>query len=346
MKLRILSIFTLFVLSAVSVLADEPPLYQDGAPSISGAIIVNGRQIEAPLPYIRGDEGNVMVPLSAIARELGISVEWRRETRGILLGGHLEIWPGQTQMHVGGTFTRNFGPAPEIIDGHTFVSLPFFGYGLNGFTAQVEYGNILINTAVSEPEPPADEPEPEEAEVYEADYSEDIFGEAGELQPPSEFARARGVITEIREFDAAEGSIIVSIEDSYLGVSRSNLIIDSNTILLLGDELEIGTAVIGFYDATLPSPLIYPPRHRAVVVSTRVHETQMGRFDGEFLRGYRMIYILPCNETEIVFQSGEAFYGDLSELEGRAMIITHDPMDMSVPFTITPEKIIILFERD
>jgi hypothetical protein len=168
--------------------------------------------------------------------------------------------------------------------------------------------------------------------------------EADEVQPLSEFARARGVITEIGEFEAAEGSIIVSIKDSYLGVSRSNLIIDNNTILLLEDELETGASIIGFYDATLPAPLIYPPQHRAVVVSTRVYETQMGRFDGEFLRGYRMIYILISDdmEMEIVFQNGEAFYGDLSELEGRAMVIIHSPTDMAVPFAIVPEKIIVL----
>jgi len=85
-----------------------------------------------------------MVPLRAVAEALGFSVEWREADRSVVLGGNTEIWIGQTQFYVDNYFSGTFGPPPEITDGYTFVSLPFFNYVLNGLDARIVDGIIVI----------------------------------------------------------------------------------------------------------------------------------------------------------------------------------------------------------
>ena len=147
MATAIVFFVTAMVILPNSVSADLPPgRLVNGAATIYGDILVNGEQIQSPMPYVRGAEGNIMVPLRAAVEALGISVEWREDDQRILIGGNTEIWVGQTQFYVGTYFAGHFGPPPEISDGHTFVSLPFFNYALNGFHAEIVDGTISIDT--------------------------------------------------------------------------------------------------------------------------------------------------------------------------------------------------------
>jgi len=118
----------------------------DGASSINGSVKVNDEIIEAPSVYIRDHEGNVMVPLRAVVEALGMSVEWRVDSWSILIGGNLVLWPDEVRYRVIDTNTSGeFGPAPEIREGRTFVSLPFFNFLLPDCQAKIEDGFVVVD---------------------------------------------------------------------------------------------------------------------------------------------------------------------------------------------------------
>jgi hypothetical protein len=139
------------------IMANVPSGALDGAQSINGDIIVNGELIESPSPYIRGDEGNIMVPLRAILEALDLAVDWRPTDRSILIDGAVEIWIGDAQYHIDGVPAGDFGPPPEIFGGSTFVSLPFFNFVLSGLQAEVVEGAIVID-ALTPTQPSNDTP--------------------------------------------------------------------------------------------------------------------------------------------------------------------------------------------
>ena len=109
----------------------------------TGEIVVNGTQITAPKPSVT--EGVIMLPLRQIAEALGLGIEWQSADSSISIGETYTIWIGQAQISTdGGASTREFGPAPEIIEERTYVPISFFNYGLTGYSAAVESGKVII----------------------------------------------------------------------------------------------------------------------------------------------------------------------------------------------------------
>ncbi|MCL2167270.1 MAG: ABC transporter substrate-binding protein, partial [Clostridiales bacterium] len=79
---------------------------------------------------------------------LGLDVTWKGNDRSVTIGDTYVLWIGKPQISTdGGLSTREFGPAPEIIDGRTYVPISFFNFGLTGFSASVVDGKVIVNTA-------------------------------------------------------------------------------------------------------------------------------------------------------------------------------------------------------
>ena len=155
-KTRIALILVLVVLMtlgmATGVFASEQaePQEPPGKSAFTnGLIMVNGVEINAPGPSVT--EGVIMLPLRPIAEELGFTVVWHEGDRRIELSdGRIQsyvLWIGQALLSSdGGISTREFGPAPELIGGSTYVPLPLFNYGFAGMTATIEEGTVVIES--------------------------------------------------------------------------------------------------------------------------------------------------------------------------------------------------------
>ena len=194
----------------------------------------------------------------------------------------------------------------------------------------------------------------------------------------------RGVIKEINPFyqhtengrAAVEGKYYVLVtnssftmldngafEEVYFG--SVNFIIDQNTLFYPRVDLEVGLPVTGFYDTNLPITRIYPPQHHARVMITghlffdptnRIGSYFVDYFDMD-LESYKNNIRLVINEnyrlqaeTEIIFEDGSPFEGNISELGNRTLLVLSGPLPSLIPgaeptqMTITnPYKIIILF---
>ena len=130
---------------ASSISADNPNLPLGQTAYTTDEIIVNGVEIEAPRPSLT--DGVIMLPLRPIVEELGFDIFWDGNERRIDIGENYMLWIGQPKFSQdGGLTTREFGPAPEIIDGRTFVPISLFNYGFAGYSAKIEAGKVIINT--------------------------------------------------------------------------------------------------------------------------------------------------------------------------------------------------------
>jgi len=185
-----------------------------------------------------------------------------------------------------------------------------------------------------------------------------------------EFMSFTGTIVEIRPFYefgaeggvAVEGKFFVLVEgitdiDGYTPIV--NFRVDESTLLLADKELEVGMVVIGFYETSLPMLMIYPPQYHARVLvaesflanpDTLFGGVYVDRVDENWVAQNHPypLQIQLEDDTEIVFEDGTRFTGELSELENRSLVILFGIMTRVAPGGtnfVVAEKIIILFER-
>ena len=107
-------------------------------------ILVNGTVITAPNAFML--DGMVMVPLRAIAQELGYEVNWDTTLKSVRLGVAIHVWVGSTEVHIGRMAPQTISQAPVIVGSSTFVPLDFFRViGVNNaysFEGQIVIDNI------------------------------------------------------------------------------------------------------------------------------------------------------------------------------------------------------------
>ena len=170
-----------------------------------------------------------------------------------------------------------------------------------------------------------------------------------EEEPIADFMSVSGTIQEINLLyepsdDRKEpGEYMVLIESNG---SLTNFHVDHLTALFLDGEMEVGMAVTGFFDANMPMIMIYPPRHHArVLVSDSFGTVYVDRFDADFVADSHPLQLVINESTEIMFQDGQAFEGELTELENRILAVFVESTADTSPALITPSMVVVLFER-
>jgi hypothetical protein len=117
-------------------------------PNLNGEIVVNGKIIEAQSPYwLNWGYGGavVMVPLRAVAEELGYDVSWNAALESVQLGNSIQLWIGNCEVQSGRMAPIELIAEPVILDNKTFVPLDFFRDVL-GQSAYVFEGQLVIET--------------------------------------------------------------------------------------------------------------------------------------------------------------------------------------------------------
>jgi len=167
-----------------------------------------------------------------------------------------------------------------------------------------------------------------------------------------EFLSFTGTVKEIRPYVEFNGEEPAEVEGKFYVLVEGtpaegedaplvNFLADENSVILLeGVDLAglakpdglAGLEVTGFYESALPTLMIYPPQYHALVIGPS-EGAAVGRFDLESDQISGQI----SEDTEIIFQNGDPFEGELSGLAKRRMAI------VSSEDTIT--KIVVLFER-
>ena len=163
------------------------------------------------------------------------------------------------------------------------------------------------------------------------------------------FLSVTGVVTGIEEQDVRT-QVEISLPDADRE-AKAFLNIDSRTVFVFDDELEVGDTVTAWYLANAPMILIYPPQYTAVVVvsgAPGATSVLVDRFfpmagqDGLYLaQGGGLAFRVGPN-TEIILADGTDFsHGDFA---GRRIALVYTIATRSLPAQTTAEKLIVLFE--
>jgi hypothetical protein len=176
-----------------------------------------------------------------------------------------------------------------------------------------------------------------------------------EVRPFYDFTATGEVVVEGKFFVLVEGDV-----DAEGNTPLVNFFVNEGSLLLVDGDIAVGKTVIGFYDSSLPTPMIFPPQFQARVLVAKPYLSDspilygslagvyVDRFDADLKAFYYPWQLIIGEETEIIFEDGAAFSGDIDELANRALVVLYDVSSLPLGGTtvmVTPYKIVILFER-
>lgn len=155
----------------------------------------------------------------------------------------------------------------------------------------------------------------------------------------SNFNSYTGKVKSIKKSETQKGKKIVVVEGKQGG--EAHFIIDENTYFVNDKEIEEGLSITGYYDATRPMIMIYPPQYAvdAVVVGDIEESIKVDLFDGNLVSKDNQLKIKVDKNTEVISQDGTKFQG---ELKNKNLLVIYDIATKSIPAQAKPIKVVVL----
>lgn len=127
--------------------------------------------------------------------------------------------------------------------------------------------------------------------------------------------------------------------------SEANFIVTDSTYIVNDAKIVEGSVITGYYDANAPMIMIYPPQYNVEVVvvdgSTDLN-IKVDFYDNELISSDNFLKLNISDETEIVWEDGTAFKGNLGS---RKLVTMYGISTKSIPAQTTPEKVVVLFDK-
>lgn len=120
-----------------------------------------------------------------------------------------------------------------------------------------------------------------------------------------------------------------------------NFIIEPGTYFVDHVLVRVGDIVTGFYDANAPTPFIYPPQYRAIVMAKERSGqfVKVDFFDRRLVSSDGSLKLNLNRSTPILLENGQSFTGTPSD---RELIVVYSNTTRSIPAQTTPNKVIVL----
>jgi len=165
------------------------------------------------------------------------------------------------------------------------------------------------------------------------------------------FLSCSGVVTSIDPFwaDAQEPSgcfLLMSVR-RWSG-DTVNFVMSPDTYLVGHTAVRIRDTVTGFYDPNAPTPMIFPPQYRALVIAENVRNQTVAVdfFDSRLVSGDGTLRLNLSRSTRVILPNGQTFVG---ELRNRNLAVVYRASGqnlplrmMGVPAQITPLQVTVL----
>lgn len=146
----------------------------------------------------------------------------------------------------------------------------------------------------------------------------------------------------------------VYLEDAEAG--SFTFVMTERSYVPAGVDLAPGMFVRGYYDTSLPAPMIYPPQMQAMaLVPVAAPDAllptffKLDRFDDDLSSLDGMLRLEIGADTVIVLEDGTPFelFGQSYQeaLAGRALLVSYDVSTRSIPAVTTPTRIVVFFEQ-
>ena len=174
---------------------------------------------------------------------------------------------------------------------------------------------------------------------------------ASDAEPAPQFIAFTGVITDIIDYVSPNGGESNNVKLVHTKADDENVVVfvvNEETYMVTESELKVGEKITGFYDALGIAPMIYPPQHAAAVIAVELsdtHSVMVDRFDEELTSYGETLKLNIGDKTEIIYQDGTKFEGDISELADRKLVVVYDITTRSIPAQTAPIKVVVLYEK-
>lgn len=118
-------------------------------------------------------------------------------------------------------------------------------------------------------------------------------------------------------------------------------ILDKNTYFVNHITLRIGDSITAFYDAMMPTPLIFPPRYHAVVIAPIMRHAliKVDYFNQKLISGDGQLQLVIGSRTKILLPNNQTFLGKLGDQD---LLVIYTATTKSIPAQTTPSEIIVL----
>lgn len=150
-----------------------------------------------------------------------------------------------------------------------------------------------------------------------------------------------GTITAVDEHHSIANGLFISLESE--DGQPANFVISEDTFIENGLTLETGKKVTGYYDATRPMIMIYPPQYTIEVVVRADNDDRLNVFVGYFDQNHisfdNRLHIKPSENTTIITKDGEPFTGSLQH---KKLLVYYGASTRSIPAQTTPDTVIVL----
>lgn len=155
---------------------------------------------------------------------------------------------------------------------------------------------------------------------------------------PATLMPVTGIIQNVSIFDENCCQQQVAVR-SDSGISH--FIVSPDTYVVGEVRLRPGMAVTAFYDASLPVPLIFPPRYQAVIIGRKNPSEHIfaGYFDETLTAENDALKLNISRATEVVTSNGQIFS---CRPENQMLVVYYSETTRSIPPQTTPRKIIVL----
>jgi len=165
------------------------------------------------------------------------------------------------------------------------------------------------------------------------------------------FMSLTGEVTQIEEPAYGQSIIHIQVEES------SAMFLTNYNTYVLGEEVQIGDTITGYYLAGAPMMLIYPPRYTVqLIVNGEFNNVKLDRFvvsenvENAMVSqdGMLQINLSEINTedgTKLILQDGQVFeIESLEDINNRKLVVVYDISTRSIPAITTPSLVVVLFE--
>lgn len=155
----------------------------------------------------------------------------------------------------------------------------------------------------------------------------------------SNFNSYAGKVKSIKESETQKGIKIVIVEDKQGG--EAHFTIDENTYFINNKEIKEGLSITGYYDATKPMIMIYPPQYTidAVVVGDMKETVKVDLFDENLISKDNQLKIRVDKDTDVITEDGGEYKG---KLNNKNLVVIYDIATKSIPAQTSPIKVVVL----
>jgi len=158
------------------------------------------------------------------------------------------------------------------------------------------------------------------------------------------FISISGTIISIDTFptstnDSSSCTLIIGLQSQNRDLNY--FILDQNTYFVNHITLRKGDYITAFYDSMVPTPLIFPPRYRGVVIVPLLRQSfvKVSYFNENLISSDGQLKLNIGSRTRILLPNNQTYLGDLGN---QNLVVIYGPSTKSIPAQTTPIEVIVL----